>query len=70
MTGPAMTTLASGWADRAEAMETAAELVPIIEDIRQMRDRAKDMGLYQAYSVIEGHLHRARISLIRLYEEV
>lgn len=71
MVGPAMTALAQEWADRAEALETAAQLVTLIDDIRRLRDRARDMGLYRAYGVIEGHLHRARVKLIQAaYEEV
>ena len=71
MVGPAMTTLAQTWADRAEAIETASRIVPLIEDIRGMAERARGMELYQALAVIEGHLSRARLALIRLaYREV
>lgn len=70
MTGPALTALAQERIDRAEVMDKAAELASIMGDIRQLRDQARTMGLYQAYSVIEGYLAKARLKLIFLvYEE-
>ncbi len=67
--GPAMTTLAQTWADRAEALDTASRIVPLIEDIHRMAERARDTELYQALLVIEGQLHRANVALLRLVVE-
>lgn len=69
--GPAMTVLAREWADRAEAMTVSSDLLGLISGVSRMRDNAQDMQLHQALAVIEGHLSRARLALIRLaYREV